>query len=416
MSGLVATEGVRPLPLGFLSRAEALRLLADRLGPARVSAESCAADNIVRACAGLPLALSIVAARTATNPALSLADLADELLDQHHGLDALADRDAVADVRSVFAASYRSLGAPAATLFRLLALYPGPDISLPAAASLVGLPVPQVREPLDELLGAHLVRLTGPDRYACHDLLRAYAGELSNETERTGAARRLLDHYLHGAYASALTIEPHRDRVDLPLPAAGSTVTSFADHEHAHRWLDTERLVLLAAVEQAAASGLDGHTWRLAWATATFLSRLSRWTDLATAQRTALTAARRADDLAGQAHGHRDLGLALHQLGELDNSLSHLHRAGELFGRLRDPAGEAYVALHLGWVHEGRISTTRRWSVTSMPSLSSARSVTWSGRRRPSMPSAGTMRASATNSGPWITAGGPSLCMKSWAT
>ncbi|MCX5115890.1 tetratricopeptide repeat protein [Micromonospora sp. NBC_00362] len=354
MSGLVATEGLRPLPLGCLSRDEALNLLAGRLGRDRLSAEADAAGSIVGACAGLPLALSIVAARAATNPALSLQDLADELADHHHGLDALADRDAVADVRSVIAASYRALSAPAAALFRLFALYAGPDVSLPAVASLVGLPVQQVREPLDELLGAHLVDLTGPDRYACHDLLRAYAGELLDDSERASAVRRLYDHWLHGAHAAALTIEPHRDRIDLPPPAAGTAVASFTDSEQAQLWLDAERLVLLAAIDQAAESDLDGHAWRLAWAVATYLSRLSRWTDLASAQRTAVTAARRAGDLVGEAHGHRDLGLALHQLGEVTNGLGHLRRAGELFGRLGDLAGEAYVALYLGWVHEGQ--------------------------------------------------------------
>ncbi|WP_406070450.1 BTAD domain-containing putative transcriptional regulator [Micromonospora sp. NBC_01638] len=354
MSGLVATEGLHPLPLGFLTVAEARHLLAGRLGQRRIAAEADAANKIVAACAGLPLALSIVAARAAMNPALSLQDLANELAAPRHGLDALANRDAVADVRSVFAASYRALSAPAATLFRLLTLYPGPDVSLPATASLIGLSVDQVREPLDELLSAHLVSLTGPDRYACHDLLRAYADELLDVADRTPARRRLLDHYLRGAHAAALTIEPHRDRIDLPPLALGTTVLSFRNGEQAHRWLDAERLLLLAAVEQAADSCLDGYAWRLAWAVATFLSRQSRWTDLATAHRTAETSAQRAGDLVGEAHGHRDLGLALHQLGDLDGALSHLNRAGELFGRLRDPAGAAHVALYLGWVHEGQ--------------------------------------------------------------
>lgn len=351
MSGLVATEGIRPLRLGLLDPAQARHLLLQRLGPGPVTDHDAVSD-IVASCAGLPLALAIVAARAVTRPTLSLRDLADELADDRRGLDALADRDAAADARSVFRASYRALRDPAAALFRLLALYPGPDIAAPALASLAGVSLRRLREPLDELTGAHLVAITAPGRYACHDLLRAYAAELLDPSERDGARRRLLDHYLHTAHAAALMIEPHRDPVDLPPPAAGVTVPRLDDAAQAQQWLDRERATLLAAVAQAASAGLDGHAWRLAWALATYLSRSCRWSELAAAGRTGLAAAQRSGDLAGQAHSHRDLGLAEHQLGRLDSWASHLHRAGTLFERLGDPAGQAYALLYLGWVYE----------------------------------------------------------------
>ena len=42
-------------------------------------------------------------------------------------------------MRAVFSWSYQQLTGEAARMFRLLGLHPGPDITVPAAASLAGL-------------------------------------------------------------------------------------------------------------------------------------------------------------------------------------------------------------------------------------------------------------------------------------
>src|SRR6185369_6437042 len=125
--------------------AEARELLTHRLGRERVAAEPAAVDDLVAVCAGLPLALTIVAARAATNPKAGLAALAAELRDSAGRLDALAGEDPATDVRMVFSWSYRTLTPPAARLFRLLALHAGADIGRPAAASLAGVPVGTAR-------------------------------------------------------------------------------------------------------------------------------------------------------------------------------------------------------------------------------------------------------------------------------
>jgi DNA-binding SARP family transcriptional activator len=76
LTGLVASDGAQLLTLDVLSRAHSRRLLAYRIGPARVAAEPHAVDDIVAGCAGLPLALANVAAEAAANPSLPLATLA----------------------------------------------------------------------------------------------------------------------------------------------------------------------------------------------------------------------------------------------------------------------------------------------------------------------------------------------------
>ncbi|MFF5148164.1 NB-ARC domain-containing protein, partial [Streptomyces sp. NPDC013157] len=191
LAGLVAVDGAHPLHLGVLSLPEARALLARRLGPARITAEAEAAEEIITRCARLPLALSVIAARVATRSALSLAAVAAELRNSTAQLDAFDGDDTAVDVRAVFSWSYQALTPDAARLFRFLSLHPGPDITLPAAAGLSGHTPQHTRQLLSELVQAHLVDETQPGRYASHDLLRAYATELTQTTDPP--------HHLHTA-------------------------------------------------------------------------------------------------------------------------------------------------------------------------------------------------------------------------
>ncbi|MBF9130517.1 hypothetical protein I0C86_16335 [Plantactinospora sp. S1510] len=207
LSGLVATAGARPLLLDLPPAAEARQLLIRRIGADRVAAEPAAVDELISHCARLPLALAVAAARTAANPTFPLRALARELRSTDSRLAGFADGDTGTDVRAVFSWSYQTLSPPAARLFRLLGLHPGPNIGTSAAASLLGVPVEEVRPSLAELSRANLLVERTPGRYGCHDLLRAYSAELARElepeAERAEAIRRVLDHYLRTAHAAA---------------------------------------------------------------------------------------------------------------------------------------------------------------------------------------------------------------------
>jgi transcriptional regulator with XRE-family HTH domain len=179
LTGLVVGSGAQPVPVGLLDPDGSRALLAERLGVNRIAAEPGAVHEIVERCAGLPLALAIVAARVTAAPGgvTSLGDLAAELAVRHGGLDPLAGTDAATDVRSVFAGSYRTLSLGAGRLFRSLALYPSSEFGEPGAASVAGRPV---RPLLTELTEACLIMPIGSDRYTWHDLLRSYALELAS--------------------------------------------------------------------------------------------------------------------------------------------------------------------------------------------------------------------------------------------
>src|SRR5580693_8512631 len=75
LTSLVAAEGAAPLTLDVLTDGEAHELLGRCLGPERVADDPSAAGALIQLCARLPLALSIAAARTYSQPRLSLAAL-----------------------------------------------------------------------------------------------------------------------------------------------------------------------------------------------------------------------------------------------------------------------------------------------------------------------------------------------------
>jgi tetratricopeptide (TPR) repeat protein/transcriptional regulator with XRE-family HTH domain len=348
LAGLVATEGVHPVPLGQLAVDEARSMLTQRLGDAKVAAEPAEVDQIITRCARLPLALAIVAANAATQPELPLAVLADQLRQSQHRMDALSTHDNPStDVRAVFTWSVQALSPAAARLFRLLGLHPGPDTSAPAAASLAAGAVTEVLPLLRELAGAHLVHEHRPGRYTFHDLLRAYAAELTRATDtealRTAATRRLLDHYLHTAYAANRILHPGRDPIALPTPEPGTLPEQAATHEQARDWFTAERAVLLAAVEDASGSGFDTHAWRLVWTLNDFLYRTGDWQHYLSTWETAVAATRRLPDLTARATAHWHLAMAYNLFARVDEATTHLRHALALYTETGDKAGQAHV-------------------------------------------------------------------------
>ena len=345
LAGLVAAEGAYPLSLDLLPPAEAGDLLARRLGQARVAAEPHAVAEIIERCARLPLALSIAAARAAARPGFPLAAIAGQLRGATATLDPFGSTDRATDARAVFSWSCQTLSDHAATLFRLLGLHPGPDITTPAAASLAGLPSDQTRQLLTEFTHANLLLEHTPGRYSLHDLLRAYAAELAqshdDEQQRHAALRRVLDHYLHTAHAAAAVLDPHRDLIAI-APAPSEVITPrLTGTKAALTWFTAEHRTLLAANALALRLGFDTHTWQLAWAMDDFLARGCHWPDRHAVHRNALRAAERTAHKDALGWAHRGLGVANARLGHLDDARRHYERALHLFGEIGDHAGQS---------------------------------------------------------------------------
>ncbi|MEV4619939.1 BTAD domain-containing putative transcriptional regulator [Asanoa sp. NPDC049573] len=360
LTGLLAADGAHPLHLDLLSTTEARDLLTHRLGD-RVTAEPDAVQQIITACARLPLALSIAAAR-AQQTNFPLATLAAELNQADQQLDALDAGDPTSQLRAVFSWSYTALTAPSARLFRLLGLHRGPDIATPAAASLAGHPVSETRRLLNELTRANLLVEHVPGRYTFHDLLRAYATELTHTTDsdqtHRAALTRLLDHYTHTAHTADRLLYPTRDPIPVALAAAAADVSPerLTDHQQAIVWLTAEHPTLLATIRHAADTGFDTHTWQLAWALNMVLYQQGHWADQAAAWQAAVDAARRLNDPAAQAAAHRGVARGTTQLGRHADAHTHLQHALDLYTQIGDQVGQGYTHYNLGylWQRQGR--------------------------------------------------------------
>jgi DNA-binding SARP family transcriptional activator/tetratricopeptide (TPR) repeat protein len=357
LSGLVATEDAHTLTLDLLTDTEARQLLVRRLGTDRLRDAGSAVDEIIGLCARLPLALAIVAARAAAHPEHSLRALASELRAAPGSLDAFTGGDPATEVRAVFSWSYRALSAPAARLFRLLGLHPGPDYAVAAIASLAGLPVPRTRRLLVEMRDANLVTEHGSGRHTCHDLLRAYATELGlvhdSLAMRREARHRMLDHYLLTAHAGSLRLRPF-EPVVLGQARPGVTIEDLVDQHQTLAWFAAEHHVILGLVQQAADTGFPAYASQIASTVSDYLYRQGYWRDWLSVLQTGLDAMTRTGSLAEQARTYRALTRAYARLGRMDAASAHGRLALELSEQLGDPYGLAFAHRVLGVVMEVR--------------------------------------------------------------
>ena len=244
LPGLVAAEGARPVPVGVLSTVESSDLVSRRLAGGSERLDPAATARIAAHCAGLPLALVIVAARVVNNPTTAPATLA-ALATGADRLDTFAGGDAFTDLRAVFSWSYRALSPDAARAFRLFGLCPTVDLTAPMLASLAAVPLAAARSSLTELAVAHLMEEHAPGRFTAHDLLRAYAAELvttvDDRASGLAATARLVDHCLHTAHRATTAIKQVRRPIDLGAMSPGAVVTPLAGTGAAFDWFDAER-------------------------------------------------------------------------------------------------------------------------------------------------------------------------------
>src|SRR5579875_2855134 len=304
LAGLVARDGAARLDLDLLPLPEAVGLLRDLVG-GRVDADPAAAAMLAGQCARLPLTLRVAAELAAARPGVPLSALAAELA----GHQRRPDRPATgAPARAVFAWACRELDAGTVRAFRLMALCPGPDLDAYATAALIGSGPDEGRRVLGRLAAAHLAQPTGPGRYAQHDLVRAYAGDLATaqdgDSDRHDALTRLFGYYLAAAAAAMDTLFPARGHRRPPVPS-GLPVPPLADPAAALDWLDAHRAHLVAVAAHAATRGWPGHAVRLA----AIVSRYVSGPEAAVIHTSARDAAREAGDRGGEAAAASGLGV-----------------------------------------------------------------------------------------------------------
>ncbi|MFJ8910203.1 ATP-binding protein [Amycolatopsis sp. NPDC102389] len=384
LPGLTTGHGARPLFLDVLTDREARALLTDRLGATRVDAEPAVVDELVEFCRGFPLALSIVAGNAATHQDSSLAGLAAEL--HEAGVEALDSADPAASLPAVFSWSHQALDGDEAEAIVLVGLAPGPDIGLPAAASLAGTTVARARTLLRGLEQKSLVGHDCAGRYRMHDLVRRYVTETARDEAGTGgrldALRRVVDFYLHTAHAADELLDPHREAIQVAPAVPGCLPLTFPDEAAALAWLDDEHTCVLAAQRLAVELGWNPAAVRFALALHTFHWRVGRLNDQVTVGCLGLVAAERTGDPAVRALAHRQLAEAYALQGRHTEAVDHLQRALPLAERFGDPSGQAHVLRIFAWAksEQGEIRLALENILRAVRLFQSAENEEWEAR------------------------------------
>jgi tetratricopeptide (TPR) repeat protein len=252
--------------------------------------------------------------------------------------------DPATSLRELLSWSYRQLSPSAAGMFALLGVHCGPDITVPAAASLAGVPYAQAGRALAELAGASLAAEHRPGRYVLHDLVRGYAAgqarqALGDAGIRT-AIERSLDHYLH---TGVISYSPPPFPVAPPAP--GVLPERLAGEAGLLDWARAEHQVLLQAVAQAAAAGFLTRAWQIFFGQAWFLGGQEYWADWRAVGQVMLAAAEAAGDYAALGWACMLIGRFGMFIGAHDEDRAYLARALDHFRQAGDKSGQAWAQL-----------------------------------------------------------------------
>lgn len=356
LADVVTRHCARIVHLDVLSEPEARRLLTRRLGTARTAAEPDAVIRLLASCAGLPLALGIVAARAEMRQDMSLAALADELRDTGDRLRGLDAGEPASDLSAVLSWSCAALAPEHLEVFEVLGSVAMPEIGAHAAAALTGRSPASAASALLALERVSLVEQPEPGRFRMHDLVRLYAASRTGEHHR--AVRRLIDFYVHTAYAGDRLLDPTRQPIEIGTPPPSCRPQPLDDRAAATAWFDTEHTCLLAAQRAAVELGDHVATWQLAWACDTFHQKRGELHDQLALWNRGLAAARALDDPVVLAVAHRRLGLSHLALAAYAEGLDHLRRSLAFTERNADIAQQAHSHQALAWAYEQLLEFT----------------------------------------------------------
>jgi tetratricopeptide (TPR) repeat protein len=368
LTALITRHGARHLRLSVLGIPESHDLLVARLGDARVASDPVSVQRILDRCAGLPLALAIVASRAQMNPEMPLARIADEL--------GQFDDDPATSLPAVLSWSLRALTEAQARVLGLLAAAPGPDIGPATVVSLIG----AVSE-LPALEQLCLLETDSSGRHRIHDLVRSHV-----RIDDVDATRRVIDHYLHTAHTADRRLQPFGAPSNLPPISQGCHPETPTDIDAALAWFDAEHQCLLASIDTAAEhhwhdvvwhlartlttyhhrrdhTEADIRTWKLALQTSTHnaaliithrrlgeaLARAHRDTEALTHLRKASVLAEQTGDLYQLSHTHRALAWALGRQGEDTTALHHAKENLRLSQELDDPISQSHALNAVAW-------------------------------------------------------------------
>jgi tetratricopeptide (TPR) repeat protein len=369
-SRLSGLPGAHRVEIGMLPRAEAVQLLSRIAGADRVHADPAAAEEIVRLCGGLPLALRNAGARLAARPHWSLERLADRLDDESGRLDEL--EHGAPSVRTTLGSSLQALRPGERRLLTRLAMLDVPSVTAWMGAAVLGADSTELEESLERLVEAQMLVLCtdhrGAVRYRVPELVRVFAREQAAREQPTADAEAVLRRF--ASVLLHLAEEAYRRQYGGDHPALRGSAprqalpASLVDELLVvpGRWMDDERLTLVSTVRQTAALNWDEQCWELALAgAAIFEARalVDLWTQSAMV---AAACVQRVANVRGAAAMDYSIGAAMLWQCRFTEAAERLHGALTGFERCGDGHGQALVLRQLAHVDRvaGRTRPGRR--------------------------------------------------------
>ncbi|MEO6085553.1 MAG: tetratricopeptide repeat protein, partial [Umezawaea sp.] len=341
---LTDLDSAKTVSLDVLPQRHAVSLFLKVLGHEPVERE--AVGTVVGLCGHLPLAIRIAAARLRSRPVWTVEHLAERLRAGRQRLDELVTGDR--SVATALHLSYRHLTESQQRLFRLLGLHPGADFDVYAAAALLGTDLEESERLLEELVDLHLSHQSEAGRYRMHDLLRAFAAELSADTDsaicRRESLTRLQGCYLHTAMRAMDVVAPEDERANVPVEVLTPVLSSYSQ---AMGWLERERANLVAT-----ATTTDGaHSRELSTTLLRYLDLRGYHDDALALHSHAYATARGSGDVDSECRALGNLGTAYERLGRYADAEAHHMRALELARSLNDLPLEGRTHNNLGNVY-----------------------------------------------------------------
>ncbi|MFV8128296.1 NB-ARC domain-containing protein [Streptomyces syringium] len=289
--------------------------------------------EVIRACAGLPLAVRIARVRAAEG-AEALRELADELTDPQTVWEALSVADEI-PYPKVLDVAYSGLDGRAAAVWRMLGAHPTGEFAGDLVKRLGG-DGREGAKALRTLVHERLLEPSTAGRYRMNGLVHAYARRRLEETPPSGtpssdtpssdsAAHVIIDWYLERA-AAAEALVSDRWRFGSRFAPGGLPTAVFENEGEALDALEPDGENAAAVVALAARTGRDRLTCELAEALRGFFFRRKYHTRWIGVCEQALEAAGRLRDDLVLARMHYETAFALYdRAGDGDNAAARHH-------------------------------------------------------------------------------------------
>ncbi|MDQ0366931.1 hypothetical protein [Catenuloplanes indicus] len=241
---------------------------------------------------------------------------------------------------------YEGLDRETARCFRLLVCHPGPDLSVDAAAAIVGCTPRTAARRCAQLVAAGLAAAAPagdgmPARYGVPAEIGQQACAIADTAaDRDELRARLAQWYLAGAHTADTVLTPWRRRDRIRITGLPADVVRLPSYDAALEWLEAEQDSLAAVV-----TGLAGRQPLLAWqiADAMWPLYLLRGTPVLRRrlEQTALDCAEQLADPRRIAQALLRYGETLHAQGEQTQALALLRASRDAATRSHDMWGIA---------------------------------------------------------------------------